>query len=1051
MRRFLKHLYIKHYDIKPSYQIKHIINFTNLSMKTTKTTLKTAGLLCAMGLLPVGAWAQSFTATGTVTDENGDPITGASVKIKGTTQGIMTDIDGNYTLKCEKGQTLIISFVGYENQTVAAGANVKVAMSEDRKMLNDVVVIGYGTQRKEAVTGSVASVSAGKLMENPSSNITQALQNRVAGVDMQQTNSQPGAEMRIRIRGQRSLSASNDPLIVLDGIPFLGNLSDINPSDIKSMDILKDASSTAIYGSRGANGVIMITTNKGAQGTPAKVTYNGYVGFKTLFNEVPMMNGDELSKMRKLAGKYTNGIDEHDGVNTNWQDLFYQTGVSTSHDITVNGGTNGGSYSFGAGYMHDEGVVPTQAFNRISVRANIDQKVGKYLRFGLSSTNTMNNTEGTQLGMYGILQMSPLVDPNNLSDPLGRVAHMGSDDSWIITKDVLDEVGENWVQENKTVGTYNTLFGEIECPWVEGLKYRINLGLNYRSSKNGGFTGVGVNAVSPTNPNGASLQHSEYQNWAVENVLSYDKTFAEKHEINLVGLYSAEQTTYTQSAISGGDIPADYFQYYNIGHARKDLTVNPNNQQYWQAGLVSWMGRAMYTYDSKYMASVAFRGDASSRLAKGHQWHTYPAFSLGWNVAKESFMEDLDMIDNLKVRFGYGETSNQAIAPYSTLGSLGTTPYNFGDTYATGYYTNSLANKNLGWEYSKTFNYGIDFSLYNGRINGTVEYYVQKTNDILLNVSLPSTAGVGSFTGNVGKTENKGLEMTINGTIIQDKNGWTWEAGFNVAANRNKLVALSSGKDKEEGNGWFVGHPIDVIYDFEYNGLWNKGDKDFDLLETLEPGGNEGMIKVKYTKRYDKEGNLQAIGPDDRQIISLEPKFAGGFNTRVAWKNIDLNIIGAYQVGGKIVSTLYSSYGYLNMLTGRRGNVKVDYWTPENTGAKYPKPGGVQSGDNPKYGSTLGLFDGGYCKIRNITLGYNFDRKLLKNTGLSSVRVYATVQNPFVISSDYYKESKLDPEPNSMSNQGQFHATQMDGHAIPVVGTNSPCTRNYLFGLNVTF
>ncbi len=1022
-------------------------------MKITKSTLKTAGLLCSMVLLPTGAWAQSFTATGTVTDENGDPIPGASVRVKGTSQGIMTDFDGNYTLKCEKGQTLIVSFVGYENQTVQAGSNVNVSMSEDRKMLNDVVVIGYGTQRKEAVTGSVASVSSGKLMENPSSNITQALQNRVAGVDMQQTNSQPGAEMRIRIRGQRSLSASNDPLIVLDGIPFLGSLSDINPSDIKSMDILKDASSTAIYGSRGANGVIMITTNKGAQGTPAKVTYNGYVGIKTLFNEYPMMNGDQLAKMRDLAGKYTDGVDEKRGTNTNWQDMFYQTGISQSHDITVNGGTQGGSYSFGVGYMHDEGVVPTQAFNRLSVRANIDQKVGKYIRLGLSSTNTYNTTEGTQLGMYGILQMSPLLDPYNADGSLKQVVHMGSDDVYVLTKDVIEDLGERWVQENKTLGTYNTVFGEIECPWVSGLKYRINLGLNYRTTKNGGYTGYGVNSSNTNNPNSASLQHSDYTNWAVENVLSYDKTFNEKHEVSMVGLYSAEQTTYSQSHMSGSDIPAEYFQYYNIGASRKDLTVNPGYQNYWQAGLVSWMVRGLYTYDGKYMASLAFRGDASSRLAEGHQWHTYPAFSLGWNVAKESFMEDLDMIDNLKVRFGYGQTSNQAINPYTTMGSLGTVNYNFGPTgYATGYYTSTLPNAELGWEYSKTFNYGVDFSLYNGRINGTVEYYVQKTNDLLLNVSLPSTSGVSSYMGNVGKTENKGLEMSVNGTIIQNKNGWTWEAGFNVAANRNKLVALASGNDRDEGNAWFVGHPIDVIYDYVYDGLWNDGDKDYEYLSTLEPGGNEGMIKVKYNIDRDDQGKpTRAIGPDDRQIISMEPKFVGGFNTRVAWKNIDLNIIGAFQCGGKIISTLYGASGYLNMLTGRRGNVDVDYWTPENKGAKYPKPGGIQSGDNQKYGSTLGVFDGGFCKVRNITLGYNFDKKLLKNTGLSTVRVYATIQNPFVISSDYYKESGLDPEPNSMSNQGQFHATQLGGHAIPVVGTNSPCTRNYLFGLNVTF
>lgn len=1020
--------------------------------------MKSLWVLIALCLFPVVAYAQSISVSGTVVDELGEPILGANIIQKGTTNGVLTDIDGNFSLKAPNGATLVVSYIGYETveAKVTGTKPMQIVLAEDVKALEDVVVIGYGTQRKEAITGSVASVSSAKLMENPSSNITQALQNRIAGVDMQQTNTQPGAEMRIRIRGQRSLSASNDPLIVLDGIPFLGSLSDINPSDIKSMDILKDASSTAIYGSRGANGVIMITTNKGSMGTPAKVSYNGYVGFKTLFNPFPMMNGEEFTAMRKLAGKYTNGVDEVDGVNTDWQDMFYQTGISNSHDITVSGGTQGGSYSFGAGYMHDEGVIPTQAFDRISVRANLDQKIGKYVRMGLSSTNTYNTTDGSQIGMYGVLQMSPIADPYNADGTMKRVVHLASDDVFVINKDILEGMKDTWLNHKQTLGTYNTLFGEVEAPWVPGLKYRINVGLNYRATKTGAFTGTGANSANENQVNSASIQHSEYMNWAVENVLTYDKTIADKHNINVVGMYSAEQTTYTQSHMSSQDIPAEYFQYFNIGAGRQNVTVNPNYQNYWQAGLVSWMGRIMYDYDGRYMASVALRSDASSRLAKGHQWHTYPAVSMGWNIGREEFMKDYEWIDNLKIRAGYGQTSNQAISPYTTLGTLGTTPYNFGDegdpSYAMGYYPSKLANQELGWEYSSTWNYGIDFSLFNSRLSGTIEYYTMKTKDILLNVSLPSTAGVSSYMANIGETENKGFEMTLNGTIIDNKNGWTWEAGFNVAANRNKLTALASGAERDEGNGWFVGHPIDCIYDYVYDGLWNEGDKDYEYLQTLEPGGNEGMIKVKYDIERDANGKpTRSVGPDDRQIISLEPKFVGGFNTRVAWKNIDLNIIGAYQVGGKLVSTLYGGSGYLNLLTGRRGNVKVDYWTPENKDAKYPKPGGIQSGDNQKYASTLGIFDGSFCKIRTITLGYNFDKKLLKHTGLSALRAYFTVQNPFVISSDYYKESKLDPEPNSMSNQGQFHATQLGGHAIPVVGTNAPCTRNYLIGLNVSF
>jgi len=1028
---------------------------------TWSRTFLLLSVLCFFAVL-----AQAQTVKGVVKDQNGDAVIGATVKVLGSRGGTVTDSKGQYSIEAPSGSILSVSYIGYLTKQIRLrGENtVDIVLMEDNTTLKDIVVIGYGTQRKESVTGSVANVSAEKLMENPSSNITQALQNRIAGVDMQQTNSQPGAEMRIRIRGQRSLTASNDPLIVLDGIPFLGQLSDINPSDIKSLDILKDASATAIYGSRGANGVIMVTTNKGSLDTPAKVTYNGYVNFKTLFNKFPMMEGEKYVQMRKLAGKYTNGLDERDDVNTDWQDLFFENGVSHSHDITVSGGTQSGTYSFGGSYNHDEGVIPTQKFDRFTLRANIEQKIGNFVRVGLSSTNTYNTKEGTQLGVYNALNMSPITDPYNADGSLKRVVHLGSDDIFVLTKDVIKANEEQWRQDTNTLATYNSLFGEIECPWLQGLKYRINLGLNYRGTQIGGFTGKGFNSVNEKELSSASMQNQTYKNYAVENVLSFDRTFNDKHQLNLVGMFSAEQTRYTQTHMSGRNVP-DYFQYYNIGAATQDVTVNPDWNKYWQAGLLSWMGRVMYSYDNRYMISAAVRADASSRLASGHQWHTYPALSLGWNIAREKFMENLNWIDNLKIRVGYGQTANQAIDAYTTLGSLGTTKYNFGPTgYATGYYPNALANKELGWEYSETYNYGLDFSFFNGRLSGTLEYYTMQTKDVLNKVNLPSTGGVSSYTANIGKTENKGFEASLNGIILDKKNGWTWEAGVNISLNRNKLVKLASGEGgRDEGNGWFEGYPIDVLYDYEKVGLWNTDDPDWQYFEIMEPGGNEGMIKVnggRYTQAELEAGTIpegknvgdpRAVGPQDRQIISLEPDFVGGFNTRIAYKNIDLNIIGAFQCGGKLISTLYGGSGYLNLLTGRRGNVDVDYWTPENKGAEFPRPGGIQSGDNQKYASTLGLFDGGYLKIRNITLGYNFSGEWMKKVGISTLRLYAAVQNPFIISSSYYSMSGLDPEPNSLSNQGQFHATQIGGHALPVVGTNAPCTRNYLIGLNLSF
>lgn len=1020
-------------------------------MKNINHNLKSLGLLFLFCLIPLWAFSQNIAVNGIVKDTSGDGVIGASVLEKGTTNGTITDFDGNFTLQVGKNATLVISYIGYKTQEVPVNGktSIKVTLKEDTEALEEVVVIGYGTARKSDVTGSIASVGGDKLREVPATNITYALQNRIAGVDMAQTSSQPGATMQIRIRGTRSLNASNDPLVVLDGIPFMGNLSDINPGDIKSMDILKDASSTAIYGSRGANGVILITTQKGSQGSPAKFTYNGYVGLKKVFSEYPMMEGSKYAEMRKYAGKFQNGLDESDDTNTDWQDLMFRDGMVTSHDVSVAGGTNQGGYSFGAAYYKDQGVIPTQNYTRYSIRGSFDQGVGKYFRFGLSTNSNYNVTKGSNIGLYNVLTMSPLANPYNEDGSLKRTIKTQQDEYFVLTRSVAESLEDTWLSETQAFGTYNNLFAEVKAPWIEGLKYRVNLGLNYRSSKGGAFTGQGVNSTTATTPSEASLSHSETTNWAVENMLTYDRTFG-KHQLNVVGMYSAEETVYTRSKLSGKDIPAEYFQYYNIGRAEGTITVNPGDWNYQKSGLMSWMGRVMYTYNNRYMLMATVRADASSRLAKGHQWHTYPAVSAGWNIGQESFMKDISWLDILKLRVGYGQTSNQSVDPYSTLGQLSGRPYNFGPTgYATGYYVSALPNSDLGWEYSSTWNFGLDFTLLHGRISGTLEYYMQSTSDLLQSVNLPSTTGVGSYMANVGKSENKGIEFTLNGTILDNYNGWSWDASINLSANRNKLTELASGAEEDQANNWFVGHPIDVIYDYEKIGLWQEGDP---YLDILEPGGNVGMIKVKYTGDYNADGTpTRQIGDADRQKIDLQPKFQGGFSTRVAYKGFDLNIITAFKYGGKLISTLHHSNGYLNMLTGRRGQVDVDYWTPENTGAKYPKPGGIQSGDNPKYGSTLGYFDASYWKVRNISLGYNFqNQKWLKDFGIEGLRAYLTVQNPFVICSPFHKETGLDPETNSYGNENVAVTSGIQSRFL-TVGTNSPSTRNYLFGVNLTF
>lgn len=1010
-------------------------------------------LVLSFTLFTLNGYSQnSLSVKGKIVNEQGQPVNGASITVKGLTTGASTNANGDFEISASPKSILVITSVGYSSKEVPVKGEsfLNITMQQSVTGLNEVVVIGYGSQRKEAITGSVSSISGEKLNQVPASNISDALQGRLPGVQISQTNTKPGATMQILIRGQRSISASNAPLIVLDGIPFSGSFSDIDPQNVKSISVLKDASATAIYGSRGANGVILITTNKGSMGQKAQISYNSYYGIHKLWAPFPMMNGEQLDSLRSRAGIYSIGSGESHGVNTDWQKLFYRpSSPVTNQNLDVSGGTQKGSYHFGLGYYDDQSLVPTQDFKRFSINSSIDQGVGKYIRVGFTTNTDYNTSEGSQVGLYNILSMSPLASPYNADGSLKQSIQMPLDNDWNETRYIVDSLKNQWLNPIKTLGTYNNLYGELNIPGVKGLKYRVNVGLNYSTTDNDSYTGTGITSTNATTPSVATIIHSVTLNKTIENLLTYDHYFGSKSHLNLTGLYSAEQDTYNSSDISATGIPNDQFQFYNLGQALGQITINPAYQGYTQSGLESWMGRAIYEYADRYMITAIVRSDGSSILAPGHQWHTYPAVSAGWNIANESFMKGISVINQLKLRVGYGETSNQAVAPYSTLGQLSTSPYNFGPSNdVVGYYVSSLPNANLGWEYSKTWNYGLDFSLLNNRLSGTVEYYITKTNDLLLGVALPATTGVGSYTANIGNTQNKGVELSLTGVILNNHNGWSWTAGVNLYSNQNKLVSLASGQTQNIGNDWFVGHPLNVIYDFKKIGLWQAKDPN---LSTLEPGGKVGMIKVLYTGGYNSDGSpVRAIGPDDEQIQNLDPKFQGGFNTTVAYKNFDFTMVGLFQSGGMLVSTLYSSAGYLNLLTGRRNNVNVDYWTPTNTNAKYPNPAAPLSGDNPKYGSTLGYFNASYLKVQTLALGYNFTHMgWLKNTGINKLRLYFMVQNPFVLFSPYYKETGMDPQTNSYGDQNQASAGYL--HRTLVVGTNTPETRTYLLGINLTF
>lgn len=1007
-------------------------------MRSTKN-LRPLWLLMLFCLVPIWALAQTVTISGNVKDSTGEPVIGASVLEKGTTNGIITDFDGNFNLSVGEKSTLVISFVGYKTQEINVNGQTSfnVILKEDTEVLEEVVVVGYGTAKKSDVTGSISTVNEKTLKQVPTSNVAASMQGRIAGVQIQQTSTRPGQASQIRIRGTRSLTASNDPLIIVDGIPFGGSMNDIAPEDIKSVDILKDASATAIYGSRGANGVILITTNRGNY-SDATVSYNGYAGFGNVAKKYEVYDRDEFLKIKEQPGAATWPLLDQEnagveaGTNTNWQDLLYQTAIIQSHDLTVAGGDEKLSGSLGVGYYSETAVLPNQDYTRYSVRAALDFKPTKWLKLGLNTQNSFGITNGeTASCMYHLIANSPLVAPYNEDGSVNKIPHnpRETDYSPLLVKD-----SDSWAQQRQRFSTLNALYAEVKfTPW---LKYRMNLGLNFSHENYGDFY-ASESYFKSSGLSSASNSFTTQYNYALENLLYFDKTFADKHTLGVTLMQSVEDSYYRFTSMSGSNMTADYMLYYNLGMARDGVVVDANKQSYWRKVLLSYMGRVNYSYDGKYIATVTFRSDGSSVLSSGHKWHSYPAIALAWNVKRESFMEKVDWLDTFKIRAGYGVTSNQSVNPYSTLGSLSQNKYNFGTDYTYGYYVSSLANANVGWEFTKSYNAGIDWSVLGGRISGNVDFYFQNTEDLLVNQNLPSSSGVGgSILVNVGKTQNKGVEIGLHtqNFVAQEKGGFNWNTDINISVNRNKLVSLNSGVTQDEGNGWFVGYPIDVIYDYNKLGIWQLDEAEEAAKYNSEPG----EVKIE---DHNKDGKITT---EDRYVTgTFEPKFEFGFTNTFNYKDFDMSIVTYGQVGGKLVSTIHQPQSYLNRLEGRRNGIKVDYWTEENPTNAYPK---ISQNHSYDYMYTLGYFDSSYWKIKTITLGYTLPEKWTKKLHISNLRIYATCNNVATLFSPYMRAGGVDPQPTGYFAQenggGQQQTRQL------VVGLNTPPSRQFLFGIN---
>ena len=1045
------------------------------------------------GLLIFGtllmAQAQSSTPVrGRVTDENGGDLPGVSVVLKGTQVGNVTGPDGRYSINVPaSGGTLVFSFIGYTSQEVPVNgrSTVDLTLAADVKSLNEVVVVGYGTQRRQDVTGAVASVNEATLKEVPAPNLINQLKGRAAGVSIISNGSTPGSQGQIRIRGNRTLTTSQNggdaldgPLVVVDGIPY-GGLNDLNPDDIANIEILKDASATAIYGSRGAGGVLLITTKRGKVGKPI-ISYDGYQSVTSIMGKYPLFSGAEYAQFKADAATYNRSAPnttaypltqpEKDalaaGVSTNWQDLIYQRGYTSNHQLGLQGGTETTQYGMNAGYFNEQGIIPNQNFSRYTIRATIDQRIGSRIKVGINTLNTLTytNTPGGGGVPTGMARLTPLASPYNTDGSLNLTPAIGSIDAVAINPLTLITKSNAILARSRSIRTFNSLYAEVNI--LDGLRYRFNAGLNYSQSGGNNYAGplTFVNTNTLQSASSASISNTEFWNYNLQNLLYYDKTFAQKHRVGFTGLFEVVKDHSLGSNFSVTGVPADYIGSSNFGLASGTPVADPTLQSFSEQGLVSYMGRVNYSYADKYLLTLTFRRDGSSTLSPGRQYFNYPAVGLGWNLSEESFIKGIPAISSLKIRGGWGISGNRNVGPYATLGALSAGYYNFGLGTAgqqLAYTVTSLPATNLGWQSTSQLDIGVDFGLLSNRITGSVDYYHQQTKDILLSVPLPASNGAGSTLKNLGRTEGKGLELSLTVDAIRKPQGFNWSADVVFFFNREKITQLTTPTEQANiGAGWFVGQPLSVIYDYRKIGIWQTADKENGTLaRQTSPVQFPGQIRVE-----DLNGDGK-IDPSDRQILgNFQPQWEGGLTNRFSFKNFDLSIVTFARMGMKVLVPYLTGNaggagGYPFFNQGRVNQVKVDYWTETNPTNAFPAP---DAGNAVSYfGSTLGYYDGSFIKCRSINLGYAFTSQLIRKIGLNSARVYLNATNPFIIYSPLVRDNlAIDPEGNSyagaVGGNGGTVAPQGAGDAgAPsrqiAVNMNNPPVRQFTLGVNLKF
>ena len=943
--------------------------------------------------------------TGTIVDQSGEPITGATVKVKGSAMGAVTDIDGKFALEAPEGSMLEISYVGFTTQEIPASGrgDIHVTLKEDNQVLNEVVVVGYGTVKRSDLTGSVSSLDASSLTSASQTNAVDAMQGRISGVNITRNAARPGGGYNIVIRGKSSINNSNDPLWVIDGISTTSDANDLNPDDIEKIDVLKDASATAIYGSRGANGVIIVTTKHGKEGH-FSISYDGYFGVRKASNLPDMMNGDEYVKFRttlfEAQGRSTDRtnsefftadelarIDSHDYID--WIDLVLCNGRQYSNTVTASGGDKNGTFAVGIGQLHEEGTIRDQDFNRYNIHLNVNRKFYHGWEMGGSLYFTYSNQN---LGSYETLRsayrLPPMVGPYDGDGHL--VYRVFRQDS--CTNPLLESTDDGEHRQNKRY----RVFGNVYLQWnpIEALTLRSSLSPQMLYTRTGVYVGKNAkNSQGSTAATNAEYHQQMYWSYVWDNQVTYDKTFG-LHHLNASLVQSIQMEQWENS-----DQAAKNFSFnslwYNMGAAGLSNQTTAGTG-FMKRTLSSVLARVQYGYNDKYLMTVSGRYDGSSRLARGNKWSFFPSAALAWRITEEDFMKQAPAISNLKLRLSYGVTGNDAVSIYGTQSGVSAKNYDFGGNVVSAYYKNGLANKNLTWEKTYEINFGLDYGFFDNRINGAIDIYQRDAKNLIMQRQIPSTTGWTSIWDNIGWVRNRGIELSLNTVNIQGKD-FGWETNITFTKNNNKIQELYNGKQDDVANAWFIGKPLDVNYDYKFIGIWQTDEAG----QAAKYGQTPGQVKVE---DVDNDGIINA---NDKQIIGQRsPKWIGSITNTWRYKDFDLSLYLYTQQGAQVKDQFMSSF---MTYEGNYKQVNVDYWTPDNSTNMYPQPG-----NKGKYYDCMRYISTSFVRVGAITLGWNLPKAWLGKAGIHTARIYFTTNNPFTFTS--YKG--FDPEWASQNTWG---------------------------------